>query len=73
MHIPSEKVYNKMRTEIASLWYVLANDGNEKWCFKSVVKSKNIFFIDDIHTIGTLEGDSSTPNKKTQKYLFYRP
>lgn len=29
MHIPSEKVYNKMRSEIASLWYVPANDGNE--------------------------------------------
>ncbi len=30
MHIPSEKVYNKMRTEIASFWYMPANDGNEK-------------------------------------------
>ena len=29
MHIPSEKVYNKMRSEIASLWYVPANDGDE--------------------------------------------
>ena len=29
MHISSEKVYNKMRSEIASLWYVPANDGNE--------------------------------------------
>ena len=29
MHLPSEKVYNKMRSEIASLWYVPANDGNE--------------------------------------------
>lgn len=28
MHIPSEKVYNKMRSEIASLCYVPANDGN---------------------------------------------
>lgn len=29
MHIPSEKVYNKMRSKIASLWYVPANDGND--------------------------------------------
>lgn len=29
MHIPSERVYNKMRSETASLWYVPANDGEE--------------------------------------------
>lgn len=29
MHIPSERVYNKMRSEIASLWYVPANNGEE--------------------------------------------
>ncbi len=26
MHIPSERIYNKMRSEIASLWYVPANN-----------------------------------------------
>lgn len=29
MHIPSERIYNKMRSEAASLWYVPANDGEE--------------------------------------------
>ena len=32
MHIPSEKVYNKMRTEIASLWYV-PNKKRRKYLF----------------------------------------
>lgn len=29
MHIPSEKVYDRMRSEVASIWYVPANDGEE--------------------------------------------
>lgn len=29
MHIPSERVYNKMRAEAASIWYVPANDSKE--------------------------------------------
>lgn len=29
MHIPSERVYNRMRAEAASIWYVPANDGEE--------------------------------------------
>lgn len=29
MNIPIEKVYNQMRAEIASLWYLPANDGKE--------------------------------------------
>lgn len=29
MHIPSERVYNKMRAEAAAIWYVPANDGDE--------------------------------------------
>ena len=29
MHIPSEKVYNRMRSEVVSIWYVPANDGEE--------------------------------------------
>lgn len=29
VHIPSERIYNQMRAEIASLWYVPANDGEE--------------------------------------------
>lgn len=29
MHIPSERIYNRMRSEVASLWYVPANDDKE--------------------------------------------
>ena len=29
MHIPSERVYNSMRSETASIWYVPAYDGEE--------------------------------------------
>lgn len=29
MHIPSERIYNRMRSEVASIWYVPANDGEE--------------------------------------------
>lgn len=29
MHIPSERIYKEMKSEIASLWYVPANDGKE--------------------------------------------
>ena len=29
LHIPSERIYNSMRSEVASLWYVPANDGEE--------------------------------------------
>ena len=29
MHIPSERVYNKMRAEAASIWYVPANNGED--------------------------------------------
>lgn len=29
MHIPSERIYNSMRIEAASLWYVPANEGEE--------------------------------------------
>lgn len=29
MHIPSERVYNKMRAEAASIWYVPANGGED--------------------------------------------
>lgn len=29
MHIPSERVYNRMRSEAASVWYVPANGGEE--------------------------------------------
>lgn len=29
MYIPSEKIYNKIRSEIASLWYVPVNEGKE--------------------------------------------
>lgn len=29
MHIPSERIYNQMRAEVASIWYVPANGGEE--------------------------------------------
>lgn len=29
MHIPSQRIYNRMRSEVASLWYVPANDYKE--------------------------------------------
>ena len=29
MHIPSERIYSQMRAEVASIWYVPANDGEE--------------------------------------------
>ena len=29
MHIPSDRVYNKMRAEAASIWYVPANNGED--------------------------------------------